>query len=87
MPLSSWIFNCDIPANHQYAHSLPLSADLWSRRPFKRFHHECFLFHLAHQRGVGMVADNAGELRMVIAHDARAVDDHILHMPITDFVD
>ena len=33
-----------------------------------------------------MIPYNTGELRMVIAHDTCAVDDHIVHRPAADLV-
>lgn len=72
--------------HHHHAHSLPLTVALRNRGGFKRFHHQGFLFHFVHQPSVGMVSDNADELRMVIAHNTRAVDDHIVHIPLPDLV-
>lgn len=80
-------FNHDILAHHQHTHLLPLMTELSSRGGFKRFHHESVLFHSVHQTSVGMVADDAGELCMVVVHDACVIDDDIVDIPMTGLID
>lgn len=61
-------FNHDIPAHHQHVHLLPLMTALSSRGYFKRFDHNGSRLYLAHQTRIRMVADDAGELCMVVVH-------------------
>jgi hypothetical protein len=53
---------------------------------FKPFHGESSLLHSFQKAGIGIFLDNTAKLCPVVAHNARAVNDHIVHEPIAGMV-
>jgi hypothetical protein len=56
---------------------------LVGNRLFKEFDGNGVLPHFLHQAQISHVANDAGELRAVIAHDAGAVNDDIIDQPVS----
>jgi len=59
-----------------------LRSGLVRRGLFEEFDGNGVLLHFLHEPDIAHVANDAGKLRPVIAHDAGAVDDHIIDQPI-----